>query len=431
MNQSIYTKAAELLNNEDDGRVCRDISESACNQHPKSKAIHIFSLSLTKLADGLFDPKIILSTLLIMLGAPIYFIGFLVPIREAGALLPQLFTAVYIRKLPIRKYVWVIGSGLQGLSALLIAIAALITTGINFGYIVIVSLIIFSIARSLCSVSYKDVLGKTIEKRQRGTTTGLAGTVAASLLVFYAILITFGLTETKSMLIGAIAISALLWLVGAAIFYTLNEEAGETSGAGSPIKQVINNISLLKTDKQLLLFVTTRVLLLSTALVPPFYLTLLFGQASQDIQIVGYVLLAASIASLLSSYIWGRLADYSSRIVLMVTAIISFVVLILTYLYIANVQTYNNVILIGFLFALFVAYQGVRLGRSTHVVDMANEEQRANYTAISNTVVGLLLIVMSGFSWIANEYGIEAVILLFASMSAFAILTAFKLKHVQ
>ena len=34
------------------------------------------------------------------LGAPAVFVGFLVPIREAGVLLPQLLIAAYIRRLP-------------------------------------------------------------------------------------------------------------------------------------------------------------------------------------------------------------------------------------------------------------------------------------------------------------------------------------------
>ena len=53
-------------------------------------SVHFTALSLTKVADGLINPKIILSWLLSTLGAPGYLIGALVPVREAGALLPQL-----------------------------------------------------------------------------------------------------------------------------------------------------------------------------------------------------------------------------------------------------------------------------------------------------------------------------------------------------
>ena len=37
-------------------------------------------------------------------------------------------------------------------------------------------------------------------------------------------------------------------------------------------------------------------------------------------------------------------------------------------------------------------HQGVRLGRTTHVVDMADEDSRAAYTALSNTIIGVVLL---------------------------------------
>ena len=53
--------------------------------------IHLTSLGLTKTADGLIDPKLVLAWLLNALGAPGYLTGLLVPVREAGALLPRFF----------------------------------------------------------------------------------------------------------------------------------------------------------------------------------------------------------------------------------------------------------------------------------------------------------------------------------------------------
>ena len=63
------------------------------------------SLTFSKSADGLVDPKLVLSWLMTHLGAPVFLIALLVPIRESGALLPQLFTAGYLRSRPQRKWV--------------------------------------------------------------------------------------------------------------------------------------------------------------------------------------------------------------------------------------------------------------------------------------------------------------------------------------
>ncbi|MCP4726429.1 MAG: MFS transporter, partial [bacterium] len=48
--------------------------------------------------------------LITYVNAPVFFIGLLVPIRESLSMLPQLFIAGYIRKLPRRKWTWIAGS---------------------------------------------------------------------------------------------------------------------------------------------------------------------------------------------------------------------------------------------------------------------------------------------------------------------------------
>jgi len=85
------------------------------------------------------------------------------PSREAVALLPQRFTGGFLRSLPQRKWAWAAGSLLQGLSAAGIAIATMTLGGFALGLAVVMLLTILAVARSICSVSYKDVLGKTVD----------------------------------------------------------------------------------------------------------------------------------------------------------------------------------------------------------------------------------------------------------------------------
>ena len=78
-----------------------------------------------------------------------------------------------------------------------------------------------------------------------------------------------------------------------------------------------------------------------------------------------------------------------------------------------------------------IAHQGVRLGRSVHVVDMADLDNRATYTALSNSVVGLILLAGGVFGVIAQWLGIGAVLAIFTSMAALAIFAAAGLDDVQ
>ena len=102
MSESTQQKVFEMLTSGDEGRVCKDIPDSACRDEAGNFFTHVASLSTSKISDGLIDPKLVLSWLLTTLGAPTWLIGLLVPVREAGALLPQLFTAAALRRLPQR-----------------------------------------------------------------------------------------------------------------------------------------------------------------------------------------------------------------------------------------------------------------------------------------------------------------------------------------
>ena len=78
-----------------------------------------------------------------------------------------------------------------------------------------------------------------------------------------------------------------------------------------------------------------------------------------------------------------------------------------------------------------VAHQGVRLGRSTHIVDMADHDSRATYTAVSNTVIGFALLAGGRFGVIAEFAGPTWVLAMFAGMAALAVITALGLEDVQ
>jgi len=83
------------------------------------------------------------------------------------------------------------------------------------------------------------------------------------------------------------------------------------------------------------------------------------------------------------------------------------------------------------LFVLTIAHQGVRLGRSVHVIDMAQLDSRATYSALSNSVVGLVLLGGGAFGVIAQWFGIGTVLALCALIAAVAITVASKLEEVQ
>ncbi|MFN3609512.1 MAG: MFS transporter [Hyphomonas sp.] len=423
-----------LLSGEESDGPCRDIPDSACRQEPGNFARHVAALSASKVADGLVDPKLVLSWLLTVLGAPAAMIGLLVPIREAGALLPQLFTAGALRRMAQRKWAWAGAAIGQGAGALAIGLAAFTLEGWAAGAAILGALGVLALCRSVASVTHKDVLGKTVAKSRRGTATGAAGTVAAAaVLVFGGFLVVLPGHRMEVVLAGLCA-AGIAWIYAGFIFARIIESPGETEDGQSTLKLAVHNLRVLK-DGQLQRFILTRGLLIATALAPPYMVSLAARQSGVEFEDafggLGLLVIASALAGLVSSYVWGRLADVSSRKVLALTALAAALSLGLTVLLSRAGLLMAVWALPVVLFGLMVAYQGVRIGRSTHLVDMATAETRAAYTALSNTVIGTLLLAGGAFGLAAQAYGEEAVLFVFALLSLAAVPAALSLKEVQ
>lgn len=376
---------------------------------------HIASLSMTKVADGLIDPKLVLAWLVTALGAPAVFAGALVPIREAGALLPQMPLAAVLQRMARRKWIWVLGSAGQGAAAALIVLAALSLEGGAAGFAICGALAVLAVCRAACSVSYKDILGKTITEARRGAVTGLAGSVSSvGVLVFAAVLI-LGPGQSRGLIVAAIALAAAFWGLAALLFATMEEDKSTPGGGTSA------DFAVLKEDPALWRFILVRGLLVSTALAPP-YLVVLSGEGSLDK--LGALVLASALASLVSSYLWGRLADRSSRRVLMFAGLLGALAMAAAVVLWAAGLAGSWAAMPLVLFVLMIAYHGVRQGRSTYLVDLAPEDKRAAYAAVTNTVIGVLLLGAGVLGGGAALIGAQATLVLFAAMAIAAFFTA-------
>ena len=403
------------------------LSDHAVEREAASFTRHVTSLTATKVADGLLDPKLVLSWLLSNLGASSVLTGLLVPLREAGSLLPQLVLAPRIHALARRKWAWAMGSLVQGLACAGIAISGLTLEGNAAGIVICVLLTILAVARSACSVSHKDVLRKTVGKSRRGSSTGFASSTASAGVIVFAVLLMIGAPSRFTLVIGALVLAAGLWLVAAAVFATIPEEPSSDSAGASTWGQ----LTLLREDPQLRRFILVRALLTSTALAPPYLVLLAASDAGDSLNQLGALVLASALASLVSSYVWGRLSDRSSRTVLQRSGIagalalgagVGFEVAGLADTLWAMPVT---------LFVLMIAYNGVRQGRSTYLVDMAPADNTPAYTAVANTVIGVALLASGLFGALTSLAGPVVTVALFAVMSAAAAVVAIGLREVE
>ncbi len=410
----------------------KDMTQQEAQDEAPRFLRHLTSLTASKLADGLIDPKLILSWLLTALGAPGYLIGALVPVREAGALLPQLALSRWIEASRQRKWFWAGGSAIQGLCALGIAAAAMLLSGTAAGVAVIALLVLLAVARSACSASYKDVLARTLAKGTRGTVSGSAGTLAAIAVFGFAALLSIGAIPNEVWAIAsAIALAGALWIAAALVFAGLEEPDADTDDAS--LTDLAAIVAPLAEDSELRHYIAARALLISTALAPPF-LVLLSGQqqSGQQLGNLGLLVLASSFAAIVSSYVWGRLSDVSSKRTLAIAGGASALVLgVAALVGLTTGGLGPSVMVAGFVFTAQISYEGVRAGRKTHLTDMDTDGRKSLYTALSNTMIGVLLLAGGGFGLLADLVGVAWVLLVFAAMSAAGTAAALTLSEVQ
>jgi hypothetical protein len=424
----------ELLVDEEDARVCRDISEAACRETPGNFFLIFLSSALTKLGDALASPKTLLPWMAASIGVPGWAIGFFVPLRESGSMLPQLLIGGVVRRLAVRKWVWIGGSVIQGVAVLALAGTALWLEGATAGVAMLLSLALFSLARGFCSVASKDVIGKTIPKTRRGRLTGWSSSAAGLITVGLSLMLLLaggrgGLGEFYlPMLLGA----GLTWFIAALVYAGVREFAGETSGAANGLRQALQSISLQWDEPDFGRFVLVRALLLCSALSAPYFVLLSQERNGSTPVLLALFILAAGVADLVSGVFWGRFADRSSRQVMtLAAALASATGLALAALAAFAPQLLEPLAAIpAFYFVLSVAHAGVRVGRKTYVVDLAEGNRRTDYVAVGNSVIGLLLLVVGAVGLLTPLLGNIGVLLVLVAMGLAGSLLGLTLKDV-
>ena len=286
---------------------------------PKNFVLNVLNGTATKLAEQLASPGLILPWLLVTLSTHTALTGLLVPVRQAGALLPQLVVSGQIRRFPVRKWLWVSGGTTQALALLIMAAAAAAFSSLLAGLVIIGALALFSVARGVCSVTFQDLTGKTIPKGRRGRLLSTRAAAGGSLALIAGLIVRYYIHEGSDVgpYIVLILSAAVLWVL-ASIFFVGIEEEPETSEQGrNPIQEIREGLSAVRTVPWFRQFLLTRCFLLSLELAVPFFALHAREIIPDASGALGTYMISLALASVLSSPFWGRFADISSRKVMM------------------------------------------------------------------------------------------------------------------
>lgn len=128
-------------------RACKTIPDSFCTSLPSNYVMNLVNGAASKPAEQVASAKVVLPWLLSTMGAPAYLVGFLLPLRQAGSLLPQMIISGQMRRFPVRKWFWVTTVIVQAMMLMLMIAAALTLPPLTAGMLVAVFLLVFSLAR--------------------------------------------------------------------------------------------------------------------------------------------------------------------------------------------------------------------------------------------------------------------------------------------
>ena len=390
----------------------------------------VWSNGLQNIGDQLVAPKTVLPWLFGAAGVPAVMTSFLVPIRESGSMLPQAFLSPWVTSKRSRKRVWLIGSWGQAIAAGLIALSALLLDGTPLGAVILILLAAHALFRSLCSLAGKDVQGRTISKGRRGSITGRATALAGAFTLAIGLLLTFLPNNLPQWTIAALlAVGALTWALASLVFGGIDEpEAEPESNDGQSMKEMW---ALVKGDRDLQKFLVVRSLMLVTALSTPF-IVVMAGDEGADLTGLGAFIIASGGASLLGGRVSGKLSDRSSKSTMAWAAGVASTVIVALVASARLAPSAVNawVMPLGF-FLVNLAHTAVRVSRKTYLVDMADGDKRTMITGASNTVMGVVLLVVGAVSSAIAVLGPQAALIFLAVVGYAGVVGARNLKEVS
>lgn len=392
----------------------------------------IWANGLQGMGDQIVAPKTVLPWLFGAAGVPGFFTALLVPVRESLSMLPQAAITPWVTTQPSRKRVWMIGSMGQFIAAALIALAAVFLNGAALGITVVILLGVLSLFRSVCSITSKDVQGRTISKGRRGLITGRATALSGGVALVVGLgLSVLGPDLPRWVLVLLLGGGALTWALATLVFGDIREPANESEPQPMNKHWWTSTWELFTSDKKFRQFVIVRSLMLVSALSPTFIVTL--GQElGEDITSLGFFVIASGLGALVGGRISGILSDISAKNTMAVgsgTASLVIIAMVLCANF-APHQVITWVLPLGF-FAVTLAHTAVRVARKTYLVDMAEGDLRTQYTGAANTLMGVILFIVGAVSGVIALLGSQAALIFLALVGFVGVIMASRMKEVS
>lgn len=334
------------------------------------------------LGDAFLNGSIVLASFAAKLGAANWAIGLMPALLNAGSMVPQVFIAPYVARLPVKVDLY------RRMALLRVAsLSIVVVGGFVLGHRPDVLLWVFVIGLALngfftgfSSLPFWETIGKTIPMERRSGLFSARSLVGGALAFLAGFLVRFILELPLAFPYPyaiLFALGTLAFAYGWHVFGLIYEP---------PDKEVRTDrisLSLPFRDFYFRRFLRVRILLAVASMVEPFYAAYavrILGQKGE----IGIYLMVYTFSSVLSNLLWVRISrHYGSRSLILIGAALGTIAPILALLLPHSA--------FWMVFVLQGAYlSSIGVGTATYLVNLAPTDARSSYIGLSNTIVGLL-----------------------------------------
>ncbi len=386
--------------------------------------------TLLRVLDTVASPSLVLPWFVTQLGGSAIAVGLLVPIANGGWFLPQLFMARFVQpmryKLPLYRAASTVRVAVWVLMVAMVALAGSRDPTLTlWAFIGLYSL--FCFGSGISGLPWLDVIARAIPAGQRGRFFGLRDFTGGILAIGAAVLVRVTLNEASGPRFpyNYALLFAIAGLAGAAAYFVFGRitEPTESSTAttqvaasGAPI-----HWSAPLSNRSFRLFIWTRVALMAATVALPFYGLYAKQRLGAPDDMAGTYSAALTAALVVSTMLWGRLSDRKGNLLVLRAVSVGYLLLALLPLLVGHYVSYATYTVVFVL--LGAVYSGGDIALLAMGLELAPPEQRSAYLGLLNSALGVvsLLLVLGGL--IVAHWGLEAVFLVSAAMSATAIIT--------
>lgn len=361
---------------------------------PREVKRNYFKLSMDVIfylfALAFIDQSTVLPAFLETLTKNTIIIGAITAIRPAGTLIPQLWTAHYLRNRIYHKSFLVKIALISRIATVLFAVMLFIA-GPNDKSLILISFLVmytaFWVSEGYAGVPWIDLVAKEVPERLRGRLFG-STQFYGGILAILAGLIISKILSIKS--IGYPTNYAILLSISAVFFscslFSLSR-VHETPGTPEPhndsFVDYIKKIGATITEnRQLKKFLIIQILVGFFGMSLPFYILYARKTGGLDGGEVGILLAIQTLGNLLASAASGYISDkYGPKLIIFATAIASILTQVLAFLIFKP-----SFVLYSVLFFIIGAVNGsTAIGLINYLLEMADETKRKSYIGLMNT----------------------------------------------